>query len=106
MSVRGWNEGELARKGVNLSHNMVLQGLADGGFVLGGAILAVIIGSIRSAWSRRRAIPIGFIAAAVAVIVCGLWDMPHLRSYAAVMGGLALGLVARKVEASDAEVAE
>ena len=106
MSVRGWNEGELARKGVNLSHNMVLQGLADGGFVLGGAIFAVIVGSIRSAWSRRRAIPIGFIAAAVAVIVCGLWDMPHLRSYAAVMGGLALGLVARKVEASDAEVAE
>ena len=98
MSVRGWNDGELGRKGVNVSHNMVLQGLADGGFVLGGAVLAVIVGSLRSAWARRKEIPVHWIGAAVAVIVCGLWDMPHLRSFGAVMGGVALGLVARRAE--------
>jgi hypothetical protein len=49
MSVRGWNDGELGGKGVNLSHNIVLQGLADGGILLGGTVFAVIAGSIRSA---------------------------------------------------------
>ena len=98
MSVRGWNDGELGGKGVNLSHNIVLQGLADGGILLGGAVFTVIAGSLRSAWSRRKAIPVYWIGAAVAVIVCGLWDMPHLRSFGAVMGGVALGLVARRSE--------
>jgi O-antigen ligase len=98
MSVRGWNDGELGGKGVNLSHNIVLQGLADGGFMLGGAVFAVIAGSMRSAWARRKAIPVYWIGAAVAVIVCGLWDMPQLRSFGAVMGGVALGLVARRAE--------
>lgn len=96
MSVRGWNDGELGRKRVNLSHNIVLQGLADGGFLLGGAVFAVLAGSLRSAWSRRKAIPVYWIGAAVAVVVCGLWDMPQLRSFGAVMGGVALGLVARR----------
>jgi len=98
MSVRGWNDGELGGKGVNLSHNIVLQGLADGGILLGGAVFTVIAGSLRSAWSRRKAIPVYWIGAAVAVLVCGLWDMPHLRSFGAVMGGVALGLVARRFE--------
>jgi hypothetical protein len=98
MSVRGWNDGELGGKGVNLSHNIVLQGLADGGFLLGGAVFAVIAGSLRSAWARRKAIPVYWIGAVVAVIVCGLWDMPQLRSFGAVMGGVALGLVARRAE--------
>jgi hypothetical protein len=98
MSVRGWNDGELGGKGVNLSHNIVLQGLADGGFLLGGAVLAVVAGSLRSAWARRKNVPVYWIGAAVAVIVCGLWDMPHLRSFGAVMGGVALGLVARRSE--------
>ena len=98
MSVRGWNDGELGGKGVNLSHNIVLQGLADGGILLGGAVFTVIAGSLRSAWSRRKAIPVYWIGAAVAVLVCGLWDMPHLRSFGAVMGGVALGLVARRSE--------
>ncbi len=98
MSVRGWNDGELGGKGVNLSHNIVLQGLADGGILLGGAVFTVIAGSLRSAWSRRKAIPVYWIGAAVAVLICGLWDMPHLRSFGAVMGGVALGLVARRSE--------
>ena len=98
MSVRGWNDGELGGKGVNLSHNIVLQGLADGGFLLGGAVFTVIAGSLRSAWARRKSIPVYWIGAAVALIVCGLWDMPQLRSFGAVMGGVALGLVARRAE--------
>ena len=98
MSVRGWNDGQLGGKGVNLSHNIVLQGLADGGFLLGGAVFAVIAGSLRSAWARRKDIPVYWIGAAAAVIVCGLWDMPHLRSFGAVMAGVALGLVARRVD--------
>ncbi len=102
MSVRGWNDGELGGKGVNLSHNVVLQGLADGGVVLGAAIATVVLGSLRNAWGRRHKIPISWIGAAVVVVVCGLWDMPQLRAYAAVMGGLALGLVSRRdSEASD-----
>ena len=104
MSVRGWNAGELGRKNVNLRHNIVLQGLADGGFLLGGAVATVIFSSLRSGWARRRAIPIYWIGAAVALVVCGLWDMPQLRAYASVMGGLALGLVARGAEGElDAE---
>jgi hypothetical protein len=34
------------------------------------------------------------IAAAVTCLVCGFWDMPQIRSYAAVMGGIALGMAA------------
>jgi hypothetical protein len=98
MSVRGWNGGELGDKNVNLSHNIILQGLADGGFLLGGAITTVIVSSVRGAWSRRHSIPVYWIGAAITVLVCGLWDMPHLRAYGAVVSGLALGLVSRGSE--------
>ena len=96
MSVRGWNDGELGSRNVNLSHNMVLQGLADGGIPLGVAIATVVIGSLRSAWQLRHRIPASWIFAAIVVLVCGLWDMPQLRAYAAVMAGAALGLVSRR----------
>jgi O-antigen ligase len=96
MSVRGWNDGELGSRNVNLSHNMVLQGLADGGIPLGVAIATVVIGSLRSAWQLRHRIPASWICAAIVVLVCGLWDMPQLRAYAAVMAGAALGLVSRR----------
>lgn len=96
MSVRGWNDGELGGKNVNLSHNMVLQGLADGGLPLGVAIATVVIGSLKSAWQLRHRIPASWIFAAIVVLVCGLWDMPQLRAYAAVMAGAALGLVSRR----------
>lgn len=95
MSVRGWNDRELGSKNVNLSHNIFLQGLADGGVPLGVAIGTVLLSSARSAWIRRHEVPVYWVAAAVALFVCGAWDMPHLRSFAAVMGGLALGLVSR-----------
>lgn len=101
MSVRGWNDGELGSRNVNLSHNMVLQGLADGGVPLGVAIATVVIGSLRSAWQLRHRIPASWICAAIVVLVCGLWDMPQLRAYAAVMAGTALGLVSRRVFEGD-----
>jgi O-antigen ligase len=105
MSVRGWNDGELGSRNVNLSHNMVLQGLADGGIPLGVAIATVVVGSLRNAWQLRHRIPVSWIAAAIVVLVCGLWDMPQLRAYAAVMAGTALGLVSRRAFEEDASAA-
>jgi O-antigen ligase len=105
MSVRGWNDGELGSRNVNLSHNMVLQGLADGGIPLGVAIATVVIGSLRSAWQLRHRIPASWICAAVVVLVCGLWDMPQLRAYAAVMAGAALGLVSRRAHEENGSAA-
>jgi hypothetical protein len=32
------------------------------------------------------------IAAVVTFLVCGFWDIPQVRSYAAVMGGMVLGM--------------
>ena len=55
----------------------------------------VISGSVAALWRNRRGINPAWAAAAVALLVCGLWDMPQVRAYAAVAGGLALGLVAR-----------
>jgi O-antigen ligase len=101
MSVRGWNDGELGSRNVNLSHNMVLQGLADGGIPLGVAIATVVIGSLRSAWNLRHRIPTSWVYAAIVVLVCGLWDMPQLRAYAAVMAGATLGLVSRRAYEDD-----
>ena len=95
MSVRGWNDGELGDKNVNLSHNLVLQGLADGGVPLGASVAVVVLGSLRSAWSLRSYLPPAWIASLVALLVCGAWDMPQLRAFASVMGGMALGLVCR-----------
>lgn len=105
MSVRGWNNGELGSRNVNLSHNMILQGLADGGIPLGAAIAAVVIGSLRSAWKQRNRVPASWLCAAAVVIVCGLWDMPQLRAYAAVMSGAALGLVSRRAHEEDGPTA-
>ena len=104
MSVRGWNDRELGRENVNLSHNVFLQGLADGGVPLGVAIGTVLLSSARSAWSRRHEVPVYWVAAAVALFVCGAWDMPQLRSFAALMGGLALGLVSRHDVPDEPEV--
>lgn len=104
MSVRGWNDRELGSKNVNLSHNVFLQGLADGGVPLGVAVGTVLLSSARSAWMRRHKVPVYWVAAAVALFVCGAWDMPQLRSFAAVMGGLVLGLVSRHDVPDEPEV--
>ena len=94
-SVRFWNEGQLGANNVNLSHNLILQGLADGGFPLGAAIATVVIGSVVLMIRNRRYIPLPWRMAVVTLLVCGLWDMPQLRAFGALLGGISLGLVAR-----------
>ena len=94
-SLRAWNDGELGRENVNLSHNIILQGLSDGGFPLGIAAATIVLGSLFLAVKHWRAIPLPWRLATVAVLVCGLWDMPQLRAFGALFAGLSLGLVAR-----------
>jgi hypothetical protein len=59
-------------------------------------MLAVVITAIVGVWRLRDRLSPAWIAAAVALLVCGIWDMPHLRTFGAAFGGLALGLVSRK----------
>jgi len=49
------------------------------------------------AWRHRHVHQPYVIAAVVVVLVCGLWDIPQVRSYASVMGMIALGLVVVRV---------
>lgn len=102
-SLRYWNNGELGKENVNLSHNIILQGLSDGGFPLGIALAVIVLGSIVLMLRYWRSIPAGWRAAVVVLIVCGLWDMPQLRAYGSLFGGIALGLVSRRAYASHAE---
>ena len=102
----GW--GSLSRVqesgsvGIAASHNMILSGFADGGVPLGITFGGVVLYSVLTMWSNRRWIAPYAIAGATTLLVTGLWDIPNLRSYGAVMGGLALGLVARKLSQSAA----
>lgn len=96
-SVRFWNDGQLGANNVNLSHNLILQGLADGGLPLGAAIATVVIGSVVLMVRNRRQIPLPWRMAVIVLLVCGLWDMPQLRAFGSLLGGIALGLVARPV---------
>lgn len=98
LSVKFWREGKLDDMGIGFSHNLVLQGLADGGFPLAITILVVVSASVLAIWRNRRTVSPAWVAAAVALLVCGLWDYPQVRAYAAVAGGLALGLAARNNE--------
>ena len=82
-------------RGIGDSHNMILSAFANGGLPLGLAFGAVLLYSLRMLWTNRRNVPTYLLVAAITVLVAGLWDIPNLRSYGAVMGGLALGLVAR-----------
>ena len=93
--MRLWNDGELGRANVNLSHNIILQGLSDGGFPLGIAAATIVLGSLFLAVKHWRSVPLPWRLAAVAVLVCGLWDMPQLRAFGALFAGFSLGLVAR-----------
>jgi hypothetical protein len=92
----GWRSierfGDFAQRQVSYSHNMVLHGFAEGGLPLGIANGTVILYSAWNVWRRRHTMAPYLIAGAVTVLVCGFWDMPQIRSYAAVMGGIALGM--------------
>jgi len=104
-SVAFWHNGELAKGGVNLSHNIVLQPLADGGIPLGLAVATVIAFSAAGAWRLRHSLRPEWIAAVATLLICGLWDMPQLRAYGALFGGLALALGARRTKDSTTEAA-
>ena len=97
-SLRYWNDSELGKANVNLSHNIILQGLSDGGFPLGITAAIIVLGSIVLMVRHWRSIPISWRMAAIAVVVCGLWDMPQMRAFGALFAGLSLGLVSRKSE--------
>jgi hypothetical protein len=43
-----------------------------------------------------RSIPTEWKVAATVLLVCGLWDMPQLRAFGSLVGGIALGLVSRR----------
>ncbi|CAB4817015.1 unannotated protein [freshwater metagenome] len=101
-SLRYWNDGELGKANVNLSHNIILQGLSDGGFPLGIAAAIIVLGSVAVMIKHWRAIPISWRMAAITVVICGLWDMPQMRAFGALFAGLALGLASRPVEKSEA----
>ncbi len=76
------------------SHNVLLDAFASGGLPLGIANAVVILWSAWMTWVRRHTMAVWLIASVVTFLVCGLWDIPQVRSYAAVMGGLVLGMAA------------
>ena len=94
----GWHSlerfGDFAQRAVVYSHNIVLFGFAEGGIPLGITNATVILYSAGKVWLGRHTMAPYLIAAAVTCLVCGFWDMPQVRSYAAVMGGIALGMAA------------
>jgi O-antigen ligase len=79
---------------ISNAHNMLLDPLAVGGFPLGIANAAVVLWSAWTTWVRRHTMAVWLIAAVVTFLVCGFWDIPEIRSYAAVMGGMVLGMAA------------
>jgi O-antigen ligase len=94
----GWHAlsrvADFAQRNVVYSHNVGLDAFASGGLPLGIANATVILSSAWMTWVRRRTMAVWLIAAVVTFLVCGLWDIPQVRSYAAVMGGIVLGMAA------------
>jgi hypothetical protein len=94
----GWHSlervGDFATRNVVYSHNILLHGFAEGGIPLGITNATVILYSAWKVGLGRHTMAPYLIAAAVTTLVCGFWDMPQVRSYAAVMGGIALGMAA------------
>jgi hypothetical protein len=95
----GWGSlsrlGDPGLSGIAASHNMLLSAFADGGFPLGISFGAVLLYSIFKLWTNRTRVAPCVLAGATVLLVTGIWDIPNLRSYGAVMGGLALGMAAR-----------
>ena len=94
----GWRSldrfGDFLQRRISYSHNLVLHGFAEGGIPLGITNATVILYSAWMVWVRRHTMAPYLIAAAVTFLVCGFWDIPQVRSYAAVMGGVTLGMAA------------
>lgn len=94
----GWRSlgryGDFAQRQIVYSHDILLHGFAEGGIPLGIANAAVILFSAWRVWRARHTMAPYLIAAVAVFLVCGFWDIPQVRSYAAVMGGLTLGMAA------------
>jgi hypothetical protein len=96
-AMERYGNGQFLQHQVAYSHNMILHGFAEGGLPLGIANATVILYSAFMAWKNRHVHEAYLIAAVVIFLVCGLWDIPQVRSYASVMGGISLGLVAVRI---------
>ncbi len=94
----GWRSiervGTFAQHQVSYAHNVILHGFAEGGLPLGLTNGAVIVYSAFMVWKGRHTMALYLVAATVIFFVCGFWDIPQVRSYAAVMGGIAMGMAA------------
>jgi hypothetical protein len=95
MGLRFWDP-LFAKNQVYESHNIILLAVASGGIPYGAATAIGVIGSGLLMWRNRRSIPIEWLAAVAALLICGLWDMPQTRAFAALYGGIVLGLVTRR----------
>jgi hypothetical protein len=94
----GWRSleryGDFASRAIAYSHDIILHGFAEGGLPLGIANGTVILYSAWQVWRRRHEMAPYLIGSVVIFLVCGFWDIPQVRSYAAVMGGIVLGMAA------------
>jgi O-antigen ligase len=94
----GWRSverfGDFAQRQVAYAHDIILHGFAEGGLPLGITNATVILYSAWVTWRRRHTMAPYLIAAVAIFLVCGFWDIPQVRSYAAVMGGVVLGMAA------------
>jgi O-Antigen ligase len=94
----GWRSlerfGDFAQREIVYSHDILLHGFSEGGFPLGITNATVILYSAWQVWRRRHTMAPYLIAAVAVFLVCGFWDIPQVRSYAAVMGGIVLGMAA------------
>jgi O-Antigen ligase len=94
----GWRSldrfGSFSQQAISYSHDIVLHGFSEGGLPLGITNATVILYSAWSVWRGRHTMAPYLIAAVVVFLVCGFWDIPQVRSYAAVMGGIAMGMAA------------
>ena len=86
--------GDFAGRRIANAHNVLLDAFASGGLPLGITNTIVILYSGWMVWVRRHTMAVYLIAAVVTFLVCGFWDIPQVRSYAAVMGGVVLGMAA------------
>jgi hypothetical protein len=87
--------------GVANAHNTILDGFASGGVPLGVTNAIVILYSAWMTLVRRHTMVPYLIASVVTFLVCTAWDIPNVRSYAAVMGGIVLGMAAGPLIARD-----
>ena len=94
----GWRSlerfGNFGQLQVAYAHDFLLHGFAEGGLPLGITNATVVLYSAWQVWRRRHTMAPYLIASVVIFLVCGFWDIPQVRSYAAVMGGIALGMAA------------